>query len=91
MSERDDNQWHLDKRVPIALILALMVQGGSTIWWGARIDARVATLETRITETAPQETRITRLEVTAQNIVLSLSEMKQDLKQLLRSSLGNGK
>ena len=41
----DDNRWHLDKKVPIALVVALLVQAGSTIWFGAKLDSRVVALE----------------------------------------------
>lgn len=36
-----DRQWHLDKRVPITLILALLAQTGGMLWWGASLSARV--------------------------------------------------
>lgn len=43
----DREQWHLDKRVPIALIFAIMVQSASAIWWAAGISERMAQIERR--------------------------------------------
>lgn len=40
MAERAE-QWHLDKRVPIALIFAIMVQSASAIWWAASMSERM--------------------------------------------------
>ena len=37
--------WHLDKRVPVALILALVVQTFGLGWWAASISWRVTSLE----------------------------------------------
>ena len=37
--------WHLDKRVPIAIILAIVMQSVGLIIWAVRLDARVTTLE----------------------------------------------
>jgi hypothetical protein len=42
MNDRDDSRekWHLDKRVPIALMLGLFMQGAGAIWWAAQFEAR---------------------------------------------------
>ncbi len=37
--------WHLDKKVPISIILALLAQGAGGIWYLGRIEARVTQLE----------------------------------------------
>jgi hypothetical protein len=68
-----DNQWHLDKRVPVALILTLGIQMSVGIWWAAAIDERqsaltlrVARLEIRDDKIADQmsaiESRLARVE-----------------------------
>ena len=36
-------QWHLDRRVPLALILTLALQSGAGIWWASTINTRVET------------------------------------------------
>jgi hypothetical protein len=41
----DDTKWHLDKKVPIALIVTIVLQTGVFIWWAARIDFRTQSLE----------------------------------------------
>ena len=37
--------WHLDKRIPLALIGAILIQTGSAFWWASSINERVASLE----------------------------------------------
>ena len=44
-----EQQWHLDKRVPIALILAIAIQSGGAIWWASSIQGRVSGNEASIT------------------------------------------
>lgn len=39
--------WQLDKKVPIALILAILVQTAGGVWYAAKQDARVEVLETQ--------------------------------------------
>jgi Tfp pilus assembly protein PilO len=29
----DDGKWHLDKRVPVAIIVTMLVQFGGLVWW----------------------------------------------------------
>jgi hypothetical protein len=48
MSEQsyDDARWHLDKKVPISIIVAMFVQFGGGIWFLSRLESRVVALET---------------------------------------------
>ena len=39
--------WHLDKRIPIALIMAVMMQTAGAVWWAATISARLDQTEAR--------------------------------------------
>lgn len=43
-----DNAWHLDKRVPIALILAIFMQAAVTIWWAAGLSGDVRDMQRRV-------------------------------------------
>ena len=43
-----ENQWHLDKRVPVALILALAAQGAGGVWWASTTNERLAQVERRL-------------------------------------------
>ena len=40
-----DSQWHLDKKVPISIILAMLMQFAGGLWFIARLDARIIALE----------------------------------------------
>lgn len=37
----EQNGWHADKRVPIALIFTILAQSGVVIWWAADMSAKV--------------------------------------------------
>ena len=43
--EMRGSHWQVDRRVPIALIFTLALQGAGFIWYGAKLDLRVASLE----------------------------------------------
>lgn len=54
------NGWHLDKRVPLALIVALIVQTSGAVWWAAGITASI---ENAALHRARLETSITKIEI----------------------------
>mgnify|MGYP001544221506 FL=1 len=37
--------WHLDKRVPVALILTLALQAGAGVWWASSTNERLSQVE----------------------------------------------
>ena len=41
-------EWHLDRKVTLGIIIALLANAGSSIWWASRLDYTVQTHETRI-------------------------------------------
>ena len=45
-SSDQNNRWHLNKSVPISLMLTIGVQTIGLLIWAVRLDARVAALET---------------------------------------------
>lgn len=70
------HQWHLDRRVPIAVIAALAAQTSAVLWWAATLSSRVDLLERQIVAIGPQTERIIRLEGKVDAITGSLWEIK---------------
>ena len=87
MGAKDENDigagWHLDKRVPIAIIVAIMIQTAGYVWWTAKLDARVAALEDAKAAANGQEGRIIRLETRLDGITDTLKNMDAKLDRLL--------
>jgi hypothetical protein len=42
--------WHLDRKVTLGIILALVLNAGSSIWWASRLDYTVQAHEKRISD-----------------------------------------
>jgi hypothetical protein len=79
MTETDrkyEREWHLDRKVPIALIVALAAQTSAVSWWAATLSARVDLLERQVVAIAPQTERIIRLESKVDVMTANLSEIK---------------
>ena len=76
MRQDDDQHWSLDKRVPLALIIAILMQTAAALWWAASLNARVEQLERQAIVAAPNVERIVRLETKMDAIFASLAEIK---------------
>lgn len=72
----DDTKWHLDRRVPISIILTILIQTAGVFWWAASANERLNSLEQKILMVAPQGDRLTRVEVNIETIKDSLSDIK---------------
>jgi hypothetical protein len=86
MSEPDDDgHWHLDKRVPLALIASIffgmLVQTLGAVWWASGMSARVDELERKVTATAPQSERIKGLEVNMEVVKDGIAEIKRLIRR----------
>lgn len=72
-----DSRWHLDKRVPIALIVTIAIQTGSIVWWAATVTARLERLEEKTAVVAPQSDRLTKVEVQLEVVKEGIIEIKR--------------
>lgn len=83
-----DKQWTVDKKIPLAMIFALVMQTGAFVWWMGGISERVNVLEkasAAVTISAPvQSDRLTRVESRVESAQRDLTEIKADVKSLIR-------
>lgn len=47
-------EWHLDRKVTLGIIGALLLNASSSLWWAARLDYTVQTHEQRISSQEKQ-------------------------------------
>lgn len=48
MDTRRTEKWHVGKEIPIALILAMLLQTGGWIWWAATMSAKMDSLSFQV-------------------------------------------
>jgi hypothetical protein len=66
-----DNRWHLDKKVPVGIILVLLFQGAAGIWAIADIKKDVELLKDARIEQRDRDSRQDRATAEAVNLVRS--------------------
>jgi Tfp pilus assembly protein PilO len=71
--------WHLDKRVPVAIIFALLVQSAGVVWWASNIASRQSQVESRV---AVHEQQINAMRDTAANAAVSLGRIEENVDAL---------
>lgn len=78
-----EDQWHLDRRVPISIIAAIVVQTVSFVYlgtsWKSGIDYRVGSLERTDLSRLSHEMRLTILEQKFDFIKQSLERIETNL------------
>jgi hypothetical protein len=82
-------EWHLEKRVPVTIIMTLVVYFGTAMWWARGVegeqmglDRRVAALEAARDETALDRTKIAVLESNLEALKEQVSESRKVLDEI---------
>ena len=77
--EHWDGHWHLDRRVPLALIVTLVIYGAGFIWSYATLTNRMEVVERWIDDNKLIQNRLERLEVQNEFIRQSLTRIETKL------------
>ena len=83
-----DDAWHLDKKVPISLIGAILVQTFGFGLWAATLNARLDYLE-RVSPVVSAE--ISKLEAAREAAALSLNTVQNDVRSILELARSNNR
>jgi hypothetical protein len=75
----DENSWHLDKKVPITLIGAIVLQTFCFGYWAATLTTRVGYLESNAPSAIAE---FAKLELARENSNLALQQLQSDVKIL---------
>lgn len=73
--------WHLDKRVPLVLIGAIIAQTFGLGWWASSISSRVDQIELRMAEQGDLKGRIVTMETHLIYIRQSLDEIRRSIER----------
>ncbi|MEQ9518790.1 MAG: hypothetical protein RLN89_05045 [Parvibaculum sp.] len=75
----EEARWHLDKRVPIALILALVMQTAGALAWAGAASERINQLERRANGSSEVKERTARVEEQVRYMRATLERIEQKL------------
>ena len=87
-SDKED-QWHLDKKVPLSLIFAMLVQAAMVIWAIADIKKDVEVLKAAMVQQLDRDSRQDRATADAVGLVREdIKEVKVMLQRLVERNGG---
>lgn len=75
----DPQHWTLDKRIPIAIIIAIAAQTAGGGYWLGQLSLRVTKNEQALDRKLNDGDRLTRLEVKMDNINDSIQRLEKSL------------
>lgn len=75
----EHQQWHLSKSVPLSIILAVIAQTVTLVWFIAGLDAATAQ---NAREISRHESRIEALEVSVQSQSVSIARMDENIQAI---------
>lgn len=73
--------WHLDKRIPVALIVTLGLQTAGVFFWMGQLSVRIDQLENQVLRAATNSDRLTRLEVQLEQMGMTLNRIDERLER----------
>lgn len=76
----DRQPWHLDKRIPLALIGAVLIQTGGAFWYASSINERVSSLESWRTDTKSVAADIASIKANVEALKDSMDDVKERLR-----------
>lgn len=80
----DNSEWHLDKKVPITLILAILIQTGVLVRWGTNIESRLASLETTQVRDEKQNERRDNAAESVNNRMIRMEVITSNMLDILK-------
>lgn len=84
MADKEDNQWHLDKKVPLSLIFAMIVQAGMVIIAVSDIKKDVEVLKSQVATQHERDERQDKFNADSfQLLRTALEKIDQKLDRLM--------
>ena len=82
--KNDPEGWHLDKKVPITIIIVLILQFVGMLWFAAKLDSKVEEQATRLTKTEAQISVIDREAREFGNRIVRIEEKTSSMLTILQ-------
>lgn len=91
MEQKRYTEWHLDKRLPVAIVLALVTNTITFTWWASGLDHQVNQNKTDIAANKNKIEGVQKIteEVAKQGVILQglldqIKELRKDIRQVFK-------
>lgn len=76
------NKLSIDWTVPVPVLIALALQAGTVVWWGAGIDRRVSALEQASASNSQTPVTIARLDERTSSLAEAMQRVERHLETI---------
>jgi hypothetical protein len=88
-TQKTENRWQIDKHIPVAFILAFLVQGVAAVWWFSGLQYKLQDHERRITNT--ETTRISERMAVVEAQLRDSREIQLEMNRKLDKLVGGSR
>lgn len=85
MKPEEPSKWHVDRTIPLALIIALLTQTAGAVWWARGIDARIEALEKGDAGRTAQATQLNDIAIEIAALKERTDSVKEDVAEIKSS------
>lgn len=78
-----EKHWTIDRKIPIAVLICILIQGGSIVWWGSQVATRLDGVEKWQSANAPIVQKIDRIEERVQGVKEGMTRIEQKLDRVI--------
>ena len=79
MSNKNEQDWHLSKSVPLTFVVGIFLQTIALVWYVSSLDHSIQNNEKELLR---QDTRVSTLEQTVQAQALTLARIDENIKSI---------
>ena len=79
----ENSGWRIDRHVPVALVLTILLQTGAALMWSGAAAERLSALERRTSRTDEVVERTARLEEQAKDMRAALTRIEAKLDRAI--------
>ncbi|MFZ3035376.1 MAG: hypothetical protein WA138_15350 [Parvibaculum sp.] len=79
----ENSGWRIDRHVPVALVLTILLQTGAALMWSGAAAERLSALERRTARTDEVVERTARLEEQAKDMRATLTRIEAKLDRVI--------
>jgi hypothetical protein len=76
--------WEISRSVPVAVIVTILLQVASTLWWAKGVSASIEGLESQAVQARPTTERLARLETNMDALKTDVRDIKKLLSRPLK-------
>ena len=79
---REAPHWEIERKIPVAMLLAILGNAFVTGWWAANTSARLTVVESAITTSAKMPEAVARLDEKMNALREDVGLVKEDIRRL---------